>query len=43
MMRHRLNTTVEQERMPLLGRSVVHEEAIALLDAYINSLTPTCP
>ena len=43
MMYYRLNTTAEQERMPLLGRSVVHEEAIALLEAYINSLTPTCP
>ena len=43
MMYYRLNTTAEQERMPLLGRTVVHEEAIALLEAYINSLTPTCP
>jgi hypothetical protein len=43
MMYYRLNATAEQERMPLLGRTVVHEEAIALLEAYINSLTPTCP
>lgn len=43
MMRHRLNTNIEQERMPLLGRTVVHEEAITLLEAYINSLSPTCP
>ena len=43
MMYYRLNTTAEQERMPLLGRTVVHEEAIELLQAYINSLTPTCP
>ncbi len=43
MMHYRLNTTVEQERMPLLGRSLIHEEAIELLEAYINSLTPTCP
>jgi len=43
MMYYRLNATLEQERMPLLGRTVVHEEAIELLEAYINSLTPTCP
>jgi uncharacterized repeat protein (TIGR03806 family) len=39
----RLNSTQEQFRMPLLGRSVVHEEAVALVSAYINSLSPVCP
>lgn len=43
MMYYRLNTTQEQYRMPLFGRTVIHEEAVALLEAYINSLTPTCP
>lgn len=43
MMHYRLNTTVEQYRMPLFGRTVIHEEAIDLLEAYINSLSPTCP
>jgi uncharacterized repeat protein (TIGR03806 family) len=43
MMHYRLNTTVEQYRMPLFGRTVIHEEAVILLEQYINSLTPTCP
>ncbi len=43
MMHYRLNTTVEQYRMPLFGRTVIHQEAIDLLEAYINSLSPTCP
>jgi uncharacterized repeat protein (TIGR03806 family) len=43
MMHFRLNTTQTEYRMPLLGRSVVHEEAITLLEDYINSLTTPCP
>jgi hypothetical protein len=43
MMHYRLNTTEEQYRMPLFGRSVIHEEAVTLLEEYINSLSPTCP
>jgi uncharacterized repeat protein (TIGR03806 family) len=43
MMHYRLNTTAEQYRMPLFGRTVIHEEAVDLLEAYINSLSPTCP
>jgi uncharacterized repeat protein (TIGR03806 family) len=38
----RLNNTEEQFRMPLLGRTVIHEEAVQLFEAYINSLTPDC-
>jgi uncharacterized repeat protein (TIGR03806 family) len=42
MMYYRLNTTYEAERMPLLGRSVIHEEATELIKEYINSLTEDC-
>lgn len=38
----RLNTTEEQYRMPLLGRSLIHEENIRLVEDWINSLDPTC-
>lgn len=40
MMHFRMNSTDPANRMPLLGRSVVHEEAIDLLVEYINSLEP---
>jgi uncharacterized repeat protein (TIGR03806 family) len=37
-MHFRLASTEESTRMPLLGRSLVHEEALELLEAYISSL-----
>lgn len=40
MMYHRLNTIDEAVRMPLHGRTVIHEEGIALVAAWINSLPP---
>lgn len=40
MMYYRLNTTDEAYRMPLHGRTVIHEEGIALIRDWINSLTP---
>lgn len=43
MMFFRLNTTLEQYRMPLLGRTLIHQEAVDLLEAYIDSLEPSCP
>lgn len=42
VMHFRLNTNVENYRMPLLGRTVVHEEAVELLADYINSLSINC-
>lgn len=42
VMYYRLNTTDEQYRMPLFGRSLIHDEAVELLEDYINSLTPAC-
>lgn len=43
MMVHRMGATDEAVRMPLLGRSVVHEEAVELITTWINSLNPPCP
>lgn len=38
----RMNTNEADLRMPMFGRSVVHEEGVALLEEYIESLTPIC-
>lgn len=38
----RMDTTDEAIRMPLMGRSVVHEEGVELIIEYINSLTEPC-
>ncbi|MFT5890483.1 MAG: putative repeat protein (TIGR03806 family) [Dokdonia sp.] len=38
----RLNTTAEEVRMPLLGRTLIHEEAITLLEEFINDLEIEC-
>ena len=40
MMYYRLNTTNESYRMPLHGRTLIHEEGIALIRDWINSLSP---
>jgi uncharacterized repeat protein (TIGR03806 family) len=40
MMYYRLNTVDEAVRMPLHGRSIIHDEGIALIEAWINSLPP---
>lgn len=40
MMYYRLNTTDESYRMPLHGRTIIHEEGIALIEDWINSLPP---
>lgn len=39
MMHFRLASTEESSRMPLLGRSLVHQEGLDLLTQYINSIT----
>jgi hypothetical protein len=28
--------------MPLMGRTLIHQEAVDLMEEYINSLTPLC-
>jgi len=40
MMYYRLNTENESYRMPLLGRSIIHKEGVALIKEWINSLQP---
>lgn len=39
---YRINSTDETVRMPLLGRTIVHEEAVLLIEQWINSLDPPC-
>ena len=38
----RVSSNDESERMPLLGRTIVHDEGINLLEQWILSLTQTC-
>ena len=40
MMYYRLNTTNEAYRMPLHGRTIIHDEGVALIRDWINSLAP---
>lgn len=40
MLYHRLNTTNETYRMPLHGRTIIHEEGLNLMGQWINSLQP---
>ncbi|MGC4041647.1 MAG: hypothetical protein QM710_12895 [Flavobacterium sp.] len=42
ILHYRLDTNDESERMPLLGRTIIHDEGIALVREYISSLTQTC-
>ncbi|WP_309642157.1 hypothetical protein [Flavobacterium sp.] len=39
---YRLSSNDESERMPLLGRTIVHDEGVTLLEEWISSLTQTC-
>jgi uncharacterized repeat protein (TIGR03806 family) len=39
---YRIAATEESVRMPLLGRTLVHEEGVQLFEEWINSLTPPC-
>ncbi|HEY0976588.1 MAG TPA: hypothetical protein VGE21_03890, partial [Flavobacteriales bacterium] len=39
---YRMHATAENMRMPLLGRTLVHEEGVALIDEWIESLDPPC-
>ncbi|SHK31381.1 hypothetical protein [Epilithonimonas mollis] len=42
VMHFRLKSVDESNRMPLLGRTIVHDEGIALLQEWISSLHQTC-
>ena len=39
---YRINTTDEAYRMPLLGRTLIHDEGAALIENWIQSLNQTC-
>lgn len=39
---YRLNTTKENIRMPLRGRTLIHEEAVQMVSQWINSLEDNC-
>lgn len=43
VMYYRLSTTNESERMPMLGRTIVHEEALQLFAEWINAMDAPCP
>lgn len=38
---NRLNTTESGDKMPPLGRAVIHQEGAALIEAWINSMDPS--
>ncbi|MCW4470501.1 hypothetical protein OGH69_16135 [Flavobacterium sp. MFBS3-15] len=40
---YRIKSVNPNERMPLLGRSIVHEEAVAMITEWINSMDSPCP
>lgn len=40
MLYYRLNTTDESYRMPLHGRTLIHEEGLLIMEEWINSLQP---
>ncbi|MEN9640655.1 MAG: hypothetical protein RLZZ262_2524 [Bacteroidota bacterium] len=42
VMYFRMNTTDQQYRMPLMGRTIIHEEAVQMMNEYISSLSPAC-
>ena len=42
MMYYRMNTNDETYRMPLHGRTIIHEEGVALVEQWINTLQ-ACP
>lgn len=39
---YRLSSVDETVRMPLLGRTVVHQEAVDMISAWINGQSPAC-
>ena len=40
---YRMNNTIPSEMMPLRGRTVVDEEAMLMMEEWINSLETSCP
>jgi hypothetical protein len=42
MLYYRISSNAEEVRMPLMGRTVRHEEAIQLIGDWINAMPDTC-
>jgi len=42
MLHYRLSSTDEAVRMPLLGRTIVHQEAVDMIATWINSMPEPC-
>ncbi len=42
ILHYRISSTDESQRMPLLGRTVVHDEGVSLIEQWIDSMTFTC-
>jgi hypothetical protein len=42
VMYYRLNTEAEEFRMPLLGRSIIHKEAVQMIGQWIDGITTEC-
>lgn len=42
VLHYRINSTEPSDRMPLLGRTVVHSEGVQLIEDWINALTNNC-
>jgi hypothetical protein len=40
---YRIKSVEPNERMPILGRTIVHEEAVAMITEWINSMDNPCP
>ena len=40
VMHYRMNTTSEEIRMPIVGRTMIHQEGVELIEQWINSLSP---
>lgn len=40
---YRISSTDEAVRMPLFGRTIVHEEGVQMIGEWITNLTPPCP
>ena len=40
---YRINSVSSAERMPLLGRTIVHEEAVDMIEEWINTMDAPCP
>jgi uncharacterized repeat protein (TIGR03806 family) len=42
-MHARMNTNEESQRMPLMGRTIIHEEGVNLIEQWITSMENPCP